>query len=550
MYRLLSKRLPFRGGATARLLTSLALLPLAGASTGAAFALEIVVPAYFYPSSGSGGDWGRMTTALSEAPITAIMNPGNGPGNNRDSNYTAATEAFTTAGGNLIGYVYSGYGSRPLGEVIADIDRYAQWYPIEGIFVDEFANNSAPAVLDYYNAIYAHVKAINPDWEVMGNPGTTTVEAYLTRPAADRLMVWENFGSTYSGHTPSAWNANYDSSRFVNLLHTLASGDTAASYVDLAVARDVGGVYFTDDVLNNPWDRLPTYWDQFVEKVAAVNNRVVGPLETMSNFVADGAITIDASREDWAGVAAFDADAAGDTLSVLDIASITIANDTDELFVRLTLHDGNGAPTTLGSAHRVYLDVDGDRGTGYYGDDGAFAIGADYLLLNNRLYAFRGTSQQTFSWDFLQEVAADASTTNDIEWAVPQSAIGEPTGFNFLVQTNGAGGADYLPDAGATGALGNPYRYEIAAQPLAGDYDADGDVDFADYSHWLARYGSVEASADGNGDGVVDAADYTVWRDAYAAATTATAVPEPTSAAMLLTLKLIDWRRRHAAPRF
>lgn len=532
------------GGAIARLLTLLVMLPWAGASAGEAFALEIVVPAYFYPSPGS--DWGRMTAAVSQAPITAIMNPGNGPGNNLDANYTAVTNAFTGAGGNLIGYVYSSYGARPLNQVLADIDRYAQWYPIEGIFVDEFTNTADPVVLDYYNAIYEHVKGINPDWEVMGNPGATTVEAYLTRPTADRLMVWENFGSTYPAHTPSAWNANYDSTRFVNLLHTLASGDTAASYVDLAVQRNVDGIYFTDDVLANPWDRLPTYWDQFVAKVAAVNNRVEGPLQTLSNYVADGTITIDASRDGWAGVAAFDADPAGDTAAVLDIASVTIANDNDELFVRLTLHDDNGVPTALGSAHRIYLDTDGNRGTGYYGDAGNFAIGADYLVLNNRLYAFQGNAQGTFSWGFLQDAPANATTTDDIEWSLPLAAINGADGFNFLVQTNAAAGPDYLPDAGATGPLGNPYRYEIAAPPLAGDYDADGDVDLADYSHWLARYGSVDASADGNDDGAVNAADYTVWRDAYAAATSATVVPEPTSAAMLLTLKLIDWRRRHA----
>ncbi|QDV73981.1 spherulation-specific family 4 protein [Botrimarina mediterranea] len=536
------------GGAIARLLTLLAILPLVGASAGAAFALEIIVPAYFYPSPGS--DWGRMTAALDQAPITAIMNPGNGPGANRDANYDAVTDAFTTAGGNLIGYVYSSYGARPLNQVLTDIDRYAQWYPIEGIFVDEFTNTSDPAVLDYYNAIYEHVKGINPEWEVMGNPGTTTVEAYLTRPTADRLMVWENFGSTYPGHTPSAWNADYDSTRFVNLLHTLASGDTAASYVDLAVERNVGGVYFTDDVLGNPWDRLPTYWDQFVAKVAAVNNRVEGPLQTLSNFVADGAIVIDAPRDGWAGVAAFDADPAGDTPAALDIDSVTIANDTDDLFIRLTFNAGNGQPAALGSAHRIYLDTDGDRGTGYYGDGGAFAIGADYLVLNNRLYGFQGKTQGTFSWNFLQDIPADATTTDDIEWSLPLAAVGGAEGFDFLVQTNDAAGPDYVPDAAATGALGNAYRYEIATPPLAGDYDADGDVDLADYSHWLARYGSVDTTADGNGDGAVDAADYTVWRDAYAATTSAKAVPEPSSAVMLFTLKLIDWRRRHAATRY
>ncbi|TWT92879.1 Spherulation-specific family 4 [Botrimarina colliarenosi] len=533
------------GGTIARLLTLLTTLPLVGASVGEAFALEIVVPAYFYPSAG--GDWGRMTSALSEASITAIMNPGNGPGNRIDANYTSATTSFTTAGGKLIGYVYSGYGSRPLDQVLADIDDYAEWYPVSGIFVDEFSNSSDTAALDYYNAIYEHVKLIDPSWEVMGNPGTTTVEDYLTRPAADRLMVWENFGSTYPSHTPSPWNADYDSSRFVNLLHTLASGDAAADYVDLAVSRNVGGVYFTDDVLNNPWDRLPSYWEQFVTKVATVNNRVIGPLQTLSNPVNDGGILIDTSRNDWAGVVPFTADAAADTISALDIDSVTLANDSANLFVRLTLNDENGPPPGLGSTHRIYLDVDGDRDTGFYGDGGDFAIGADYLLLDDRLFAFQGETQQTFSWNFLQNVAADDSTTDDIEWSLPLAAIGSPASIDFLVQTNASGGPDYLPDAAATGLFGNPYRYEIGVAPMAGDFNSDGLVDPLDYTYWVDQFGSDDPSADSNDDGVVDAADYTVWRDAYAA-TTAIAVPEPSIAAWSLSLFAMLWRRGRRQP--
>ena len=39
--------------------------------------------------------------------------------------------------------------------------------------------------------------------------------------------------------------------------------------VDLAVFRNVGYVYVTDDGGDNPWDSLPTYWTQLVDYVAA-----------------------------------------------------------------------------------------------------------------------------------------------------------------------------------------------------------------------------------------------------------------------------------------
>lgn len=250
-----------------------------------ATALEIVVPAYFYPSAGS--PWGPMTAAADKVPITAIMNPGNGPGNGVDANYVAAVNAFRAAGGRVIGYVYSSYGSRPLAQVTADIDKYKTWYGIDGIFVDEMSNTGPAEKLNYYRNIYNHVKGLDAAWEVMGNPGTTTIEQYATWPTADRFMVFENVGSAYAGHAPSAWNANYDSEKFVNLIHTESSVENMIDFLDLAVKRNVGGIYVTNDVMNNPWDTLPAYWQQHVDAVAAINAEL-----SAGDFNGDGIVNL------------------------------------------------------------------------------------------------------------------------------------------------------------------------------------------------------------------------------------------------------------------
>jgi glucose/arabinose dehydrogenase len=77
--------------------------------------------------------------------------------------------------------------------------------------------------------------------------------------------------------------------------------------------------------------------------------------------------------------------------------------------------------------------------------------------------------------------------------------------FSTLYEDSGANGAT------ATGARLYRVRY---INPIAGDYDIDGDVDQDDYNVWRSSFGStLLLAADGNGDGVVDAADYTVWRD-------------------------------------
>lgn len=521
-----------RGGLSVRALTCLIGLLLISASAGGAGALEIVVPAYFFPSTG--GDWDRMNAAAAEVPLTAIMNPNSGPGSVQNASYTNAVGSLRQAGGKVIGYVASGYGNRPLDQVLAEIDTYENWYDIDGIFLDEMSNTSDSATLDFYEAIYSHTKNTNAGWELMGNPGTATQEAYLTRPTADRLMVFESFGNQYPGHTPSAWNSNYDSDRFVNLLHTQSDEADALGYVDLAASRGVGGIYFTDDVLSNPWDRLPTYWESFVDKVAEVNSRVIGPLQTLSHPVAAGEITIDGSRADWGGLEPYSPDADGAAPSPLDLVSLTLANDDDELFVRLTLDAASGTPPALGNDHRVYLDIDGDRGTGYLGDSSAFALGADYMLLGDRLFAFQGSTQQTFSWDFLEELSTDDSTPADIEWAVPLAQLEDPLTIDLFVQGINTGEDDFLPNSSDEGVLGNYFRYQVGNAPIIGDFDGDGDVDLDDYTRWRQRFGSADALADGNGDGAVNAADYTIWRDAFVASSAV--VPEPTALAMTLAL--------------
>ncbi|MBX3434481.1 MAG: spherulation-specific family 4 protein [Pirellulales bacterium] len=249
-----------------------------------AAALEIVVPAYFYP----GPLWTQLNAAAGQVPLTAIMNPFNGPGNSRDMNYVNAVNALRAAGGRVIGYVYSGYGMRPLAEVTADVDRFASWYEIDGIFVDEMANIGPAERLNYYRSLYEHVKGVNPQWEVMGNPGTTTIEQYLTWPAADRLMVFENVGSAYAGHSPSAWNASYDRDRFVNLIHTEPSSANMLAALDLAMNRTVGAMYVTNDVMANPWDTLPSYWTAHVNRVAEINASY-DPADFNQNGAADAA---------------------------------------------------------------------------------------------------------------------------------------------------------------------------------------------------------------------------------------------------------------------
>lgn len=72
------------------------------------------------------------------------------------------------------------------------------------------------------------------------------------------------------------------------------------------------------------------------------------------------------------------------------------------------------------------------------------------------------------------------------------------------------------PDWFAASPIINGVR--VLQDPLPGDYDRNGAVDYYDFMLWKDTFGDLvdpSSAADGNGNGVVDAADYTIWSDAY-----------------------------------
>lgn len=119
----------------------------------------------------------------------------------------------------------------------------------------------------------------------------------------------------------------------------------------------------------------------------------------------------------------------------------------------------------------------------------------------------------------------------------------------------------YLVDM-ATGSNGAPNAnsgeiYRITTNKLlAGDYDADGQVNSADYNAWRNAFGTTGTGllADGNKNGVVDAADYVIWRDNQGASVLSgagAAVPEPQAASLLglvaVAFSLLNARLRISA---
>jgi hypothetical protein len=80
---------------------------------------------------------------------------------------------------------------------------------------------------------------------------------------------------------------------------------------------------------------------------------------------------------------------------------------------------------------------------------------------------------------------------------------------------------------------------------MAGDYNADGQVDAADYTAWRDAVGTtgVLLPSDGDTDGQVGAGDYAVWRRDYGRAAGPLPLPEPATLALTTALAFTASRR-------
>ncbi len=233
--------------------------------------MNVMVPAYFDPSSYPTG-WSRMATQSAKMPgrVWAIVNPASGPGTAANSSYTSAISVMHTNSGKVIGYVSTSYGARSVSDIKADVDKWYNWYAVDGIFFDEFPWETS--FVANYQAIYAYVKSKNSNALVVGNPGGDVQEAYLVsggKRCADVLCIFETSPGfdTWSGSGMS-WLQNYPANSFYVLPYNTASNKWQA-YTDRANANYVKWIYCTDDTLANPWDTLPSYFEAQCNYIAS-----------------------------------------------------------------------------------------------------------------------------------------------------------------------------------------------------------------------------------------------------------------------------------------
>lgn len=256
---------------------------LFGFSRVPALGLGLLVPAYFYPSwwDSAVNQWDDLIEAADQVPLVAIMNPNSGPGEWPNPDYTHEVDALRAAGGQVIGYVHTSYANRPIDEVLAEVDAYYAWYGVDGIYFDEVTSDESNAHVAYYQKCYDYVLDLDPAAMVVLGHGTEASKAYVS--AATKHLIRENDNDIlpFMNWTPAPWTANYGPDRFTVLTYNLADVDGMKAAVDHALTNNVSWVYFTDDTASNPWDTLPSYWAEEVEKIKQSDSDLIS-LQTLT----------------------------------------------------------------------------------------------------------------------------------------------------------------------------------------------------------------------------------------------------------------------------
>ncbi|WP_165229016.1 spherulation-specific family 4 protein [Aquisphaera insulae] len=268
-----------------RILATIALAASFGVAAKAGSVVELLIPAYFAPGTGGAGGvgdgWAQMTDAAKSVSLTAIMNPASGPGSIGQVNaYAAAVKGVQDNGGKVIGYIDTSYGAIPFDTIKAAIQTYlASDVHVNGFFLDQV---NSPISLAYYSQIYGYIKSLNPAYEVVGNPGTPFLNGVAPSDflsVADTMVAFEG---PHTGPPGAIGFNNYPygldwmtqpgvaRSSIANLVYETPDADAMRADLLKAYGLNAGSVYFTDDTPLNPWDRLPTYWNDEVAAVAAL----------------------------------------------------------------------------------------------------------------------------------------------------------------------------------------------------------------------------------------------------------------------------------------
>lgn len=219
---------------------------------------------YFYPDYwATPSKWAETLEAIPTVDWV-LINPDNGVLTAPNTDYQAQAKRARANGARVMGYVSTNYSAVPAETVKTYIDRYVEWYGVDGIFLDEAVTGwplEQQGKESYYQAIQDWVLATHPHLITTANSGQITTPAMLT--ASDMLVTFEGDGAAYLAKDDlnQAHYLDQPREKFWHMVYGVTDQAQAEAIIAKMKSLHVGHVYLTDSAYaTNPWDELPSPW--------------------------------------------------------------------------------------------------------------------------------------------------------------------------------------------------------------------------------------------------------------------------------------------------
>ncbi|MEV4440114.1 spherulation-specific family 4 protein [Streptomyces sp. NPDC049577] len=188
-----------------------------------------------------------------------------GPGSRPDPCWLSAAAPLRAAGARVLGRLDLLYGRRDLGELLADAQRFLNWYKVDGFSLDRCpadhaglaavrrATGALRTLLDRAHLVLVH--------------GTHPCAGYAG--LADQLVTFTGPWSAYRWSQVAEWTVDHPPGRFCHLVHGVPRRHLDEA---LRIARwqGAGTVWLTDRTDHDdvdPWESMPGYWDEIVSRI-------------------------------------------------------------------------------------------------------------------------------------------------------------------------------------------------------------------------------------------------------------------------------------------
>jgi hypothetical protein len=331
--------------------------------------VRLGAPSYQDPGS---PQWTGWEAPGAQAVGIMIVNLNNGDDENYYYSVDQAIRETRKKGIQVIGYTYTGYGTRDPKVVRSKIDAVYRNYLIDGMFLDEVptdcnaSNAFSGTEFLYYQELTNYVRQKSGARITVLNPGTYS-PSDCWMGITNILMNWESLGlwSYQANYVDFPWVHKYPPDRFWHIVYGMKA-DQLNTVLALARQRNAGWVYLTNEAGDNPYDSAPAFWA--AEASAAENQPVQAPFATA-----------------WP-----------------DSLDANFLPQRGRVSVRWS--------SRVGAQWQVFFDTDQNAATGYHG--GGIAVGAEYLLQAGasgvQLMRYTG-SGENWSWT---AVAAHAELNN------------------------------------------------------------------------------------------------------------------------------------------